>query len=159
MSTGGPETPGTAVRIRQFRGLDERRMLDALDDQLRDPVAPLDLDRHLLVVVDEQDGDLAAVPGVDRPGSVDHGQAVPDGQSGSRVHERGMTFRQRDRDSRRDHRPLTRCQREVDPAAQVGAGVARLRIRREGHLGIEARNENVNHGVTVVRRVAGWCGD
>jgi hypothetical protein len=48
-----------------------------VDDELRDPVTALEFDGLLPVRVQQADGDLTAVAGIDGAGSIHHGDAVP----------------------------------------------------------------------------------
>src|SRR5690606_33356556 len=86
-------TPGRAVAARSAIGLVEIidlhdiPQLDALDEELCDPVTARDPDGFGRIEVDEVHLDLPPVARVDGPGSVDDGQARPRRQSGPRVHE------------------------------------------------------------------------
>src|SRR5262249_59371986 len=53
------------------RHLDQRGQLDALHEQLGDPISPMHDDRRLRVQVDQGNLDLAAIAGVDRARAVD----------------------------------------------------------------------------------------
>ena len=128
----------------------EDGVLDPLDDELGDPVAAVEHDRLPRVEVDERHLDLAAVAGVDRAGRVDQRHAVLHREPGPRVHEGGVPLGQRDRDAGREQHALPRRALGVDGGDEVDAGVARVRVRRQRHVGVEPPHEHVDG----VRRAA-----
>jgi hypothetical protein len=124
----------------------ESRALEPLDHQLRDPVAPLELDRQPRVVVDQQHLDLAAVARVDGARGVHDRQAVPGGEPGPGVHQGDVPLRQRDRDPGRHQRPLPRFERHVDRGHQVGARVAGVRVGRQRQPRVEQLDGDLEVG-------------
>jgi hypothetical protein len=71
------------------------------------------------------------------------------------VHEGGVPVRQRDRDTGREQHPLAGLDDRVDRSAQVGARVARVRVRRQREPGVQSLDEDVHgHGGDPTARVA-----
>jgi Protein of unknown function (DUF3093) len=70
-------------------------------------------------------------------------------QPGSRVDKRGVPLRQRHRDSGANERTFAGRERHIGRRYQVGSGVARVRVRRQGHAWVESQHkhvEGVGHG-------------
>src|SRR5699024_7280835 len=77
--------PVAAVGVVEFGHLHHVPELDALDEELGDPVAPVDPDGLRGVEIDQVDLDLAAVAGVHGAGRVDDRQPGAGGEPGPRV--------------------------------------------------------------------------
>ena len=130
-ATGRAVPAGAALGRRQLVDLDELRASTRWNDELRDPVAAGEAQRRGRIVVDHDDLDLAAVAGVDGARRVDQPEAGPRGQTGPRVHERGVAVRERNRDPGRQHRSLAGRERDVDGRDDIGARVAGQRVGGE----------------------------
>jgi hypothetical protein len=83
------------------------------------------------VVVDQIHLDLPAVTGVDRTRCVEHGDAEPVGQTGTRVDETHVPGWERDRDPGRHQGARAGRQPHVDGRTEVGARVAVVRVGRD----------------------------
>ncbi|GAB3039240.1 hypothetical protein GCM10011376_33490 [Nocardioides flavus (ex Wang et al. 2016)] len=62
------------------------------------------------------------------------------------MHQRDVAVRQRDRQAGRHQRPLARREVDVHGGVQVGAGVARVGVRRDRQVGVEAEDGDVEVG-------------
>ncbi len=114
------------------------RRLHPLDDQLGDPVAPLDLVGRLRIGVDQQDGQLVPVAGVDQARGVEAGHPVPEGQAAPGLDESGVAGRDGQGDAGGDHGPAaTRRQGHRRPGHQVGPGVPGSGVARQRQIGVE----------------------
>lgn len=136
-------TPGRAVAALPAIGLVEIvdlhdiPQLDALDEELCDPVTARDPDGFGRIEVDEVHLDLPPVARVDGPGSVDDGQARPRRQSGPRVHETHVPDGQRDGDSRRHEDTVSGCQVAVLRGVEIDPGVRRVRPDRQRESSVQ----------------------
>ncbi len=126
--------------------LREVDVLDSLDDKLRHPVTPGQMDRLVLVVIDQQNLDLAAITRIDRARRVDDRQSVPQGETRAGMDERRESNWQCQRDPSRDKCSLARCERHVDRGDQVGPRVAGMCVCRERNTRIEPRDTYLGHG-------------
>src|SRR5215218_8877557 len=113
-------------------------LLDALDHQLRDAIAPLDGERRGRIGVDQEHLELTAVLRIDQPRRVEARDAVLEGESRAGQHEARVTCGYRDREAGRDERTATaRCELDAFARVQVVAGVVGVLLARERELGIE----------------------
>ncbi len=108
----------------QLVHLDKLRRANGNDKKLRDPLASGDADWRLLVGVEQQNLQLAAVTLVDQARCVDDRQAVFGSQAGARDNQAGMTCRQFDRDPGGDLYALTRRNLNRVERAEIEPGVA-----------------------------------
>jgi hypothetical protein len=131
-------------------------VLDPLHDQLGDPVATTQVQLVAWIVVDEADADLAAVPGVDGAGRVDHRQPGAGRQPGARVHERRVPVGQGDRDPGPHQGPFARPELDVLGRRQVRARVARMGVRRQRDAGVKALDQHVRLGLRQRRTPYWW---
>ena len=112
----------------------EHHVLDALDEELGDPVARGDRER-LVAVVDEDDLDLAAVVAVDDAGQgVD---AVADGQPAARPDESDVAERDLEAQARRHGGTPARRDHDRLARPQVGARGARGAVLGQGAPGAD----------------------
>src|SRR4051794_22472957 len=122
-------------------------MLDGLDDQLCDPLAPPDLERRRRIGVHEQDLELAAVPAVDQTGGVEARHAVFEGETTSGLDEARVAEWNRNGESGGDERPATTGQeRHVLSRPQIDPGIARLGVAGQVEIGIETDDRYLQHG-------------
>lgn len=152
MATRGTVPARTSHRVRQCVDLGERHVLDPLDDQLGDAITPGDVYRLVQVVVNQQHLDLATVTRIDRAGGVHHGQSVTQCQTGAWVDERGETGRQGDCDPRRDEVPLSGLEGDVDRRDEIGSGIVRVGVGRQGHVVGEPADLDLGHVATILPR-------
>src|SRR5206468_8675439 len=87
-TSGGTVATRATLGSGQFVHLDELGPFDPLEHQLRDPFAPLQVQRVARVVVDDDHLDLAAVTGIDGARRVHEPEAGARGEAGARMHER-----------------------------------------------------------------------
>ena len=112
--------------------------VDREQHQLGDPIAGRDLEARRAVSVEQQHSKLAAVAGVDQPGSVDERDPVPSRQPGPRQHKPGAARGDLDRDPGRDGRPLPGAAAPpILERAQVEPRVAGVRARRQDRARVE----------------------
>jgi hypothetical protein len=135
--TGGTMPSSAAGSVGQLLDTFKVCPLHPLNDKLRDSITTGDGGRLMRIVIDQVDLDFTPVAGIDRTWSVQHGNAEAVGQTGARVDEPDVAQRQCDRDSGRDQSTRAGRQGDVDGCAEVGTGVAVMRVRRHRHLGIE----------------------
>jgi len=105
------------------RHLDEVDQLDALHQQLRDPVTAADDDRHRRVEIDQRDLDLTTVTRIDGARAVDDRKTHPRSQSGPRMNQADHSVRDGDRDAGAHQRAVAGCQLDVLGAVEVHAGI------------------------------------
>src|SRR5579884_1073771 len=79
-ATGVAEAPGAPMAVGQLLHRHEAHLLDGLDHQLGDPVAPVHLVGLDRVGVDQQNLELAPVAGIDQARGVETGDPVAQGQ-------------------------------------------------------------------------------
>ena len=133
-------------------------MLDLLDHQLRDPVAPLDFVRLIGVGVDQQDLDLVARAGVDEAWRVETRDAMAESQSAPGLHEAGVARRDGESDAGGNEGPsATRRQDRGLTGQKVAAAVVGPGIRRQRKIGIETEDGNVDHSCErTIPRMLVW---
>ena len=102
-----------------------------------DPAAAGD-HKHLIRQVDQHDFDLAAIPGIDQPRTVDNRDPVSCRKAASWRDKTCVALGDRNRDPRRDHRPLPRSEFCCVTRAQVHAPIPRVGVRRQREPIIEA---------------------
>jgi len=122
----------------------EHRAGHALDDELRDPVAALELDRLSGVGVEQRHPDLATVPRVHGSRRIHDRDPVLRGQPRAGMHERGVPVRQRDGHAGRHHRPLAGPEFHVHRGDQVNAGVPGVRPDRQRQFRVQPLDEDVH---------------
>ena len=83
-SPPGDEAPGSAACLTQFRNLAESRLLDGRRHELRDALAPTDLER-LAAEIGEDNLHFATIIVIDRARRVEAGDAVLQRKSGART--------------------------------------------------------------------------
>jgi len=88
--------------------LNQRRINNPLDDQLRDAVTALHHDIPSIVVIYRDDLDLAAVPGIYDAWGVDESEPVPDRSPTACMNESGISGRQRNGDAGADQGATSR---------------------------------------------------
>ena len=127
-----PEAARAARRLVEAVDLDEARVRDRRDHDLRDPVAAAQRDR-LAARVHHDHGELAAVVRVDRPGRVGQHEPVPQREAAARPHLRLEPFGHRDRESGRHERAIARREHELalERGMQIEARRARRGVRRQ----------------------------
>lgn len=143
MATRRTVTLFTAFGHRECGDIHEADVFDALHDQLRDPVAPVDPDGLVPIVVDEHDLDLTAIACVDGSRRVDDREAVAQRQTRPRVNEGGEARGQGDRDARRHQCPLTGRDGDVDRRDQIGTGITGARIPGKLDVGVKTLDLHV----------------
>src|SRR3954470_12300494 len=110
------ESPLAALASRQRIDFDRNDLGDREDDELRDAHPGLDDERLSRIGVQENDLQLAAITRVDEPRRVDDRDPVLGGKAGARLHEPGVTVRNRDRQPGADERTFPRP--ELDALAR-----------------------------------------
>jgi hypothetical protein len=153
-TTGRSKTALSSNGVRQRVDLDEVGPLDSLNHELSQPVATSELDRTDRIQVDHDHLDLASIPGVDRPRSVDQCHATPCREPGPGVDERGVTKGQRDRRARGDDRPLPRSELNVNRSHQIRPGIAVVGVRRRRQVGIQSLQQDLEPFVIGRHRAA-----
>lgn len=146
MPTRGTVAARPSLGRLEFIHFDELRASDALHDQLRDPVAPGELERFDRVEVHQADLDLTAVSGVDGARRVDDRQTHARGQSRPRVHETRIPGRERDRHPGPRHGALPRLEHHVLSGHEIGTGIVGPGVGREGNVGIDAGKQDLHAG-------------
>ena len=132
-SGAGVAEAAAAPVARELVDLDEQRLLDPLDDELRDALAPQDPVLVVGIRVQQDDLHLVAVAGVDEARRVGDGQAVPQDQAAAGEHETGVPLGDGHRQPGRHQRPAAgRGHDRILPGHQVETGVARPGVRRAG---------------------------
>jgi len=125
----------------------ERRPLHPLDDQLGDPVPPVDGVVGRRVGVHQQHGQLVPVAGVDEARGVQAGHPVPESQPAAGLHEAGMARGDGQGDPRGDRRPpAPGRQGHVRPRHQVGTGVAVPGVGGQRQAVVEAHHRHRQWG-------------
>ena len=94
------------------------------------PVPPGKTGR-LVTVVDEEDGDLPAVTGVDETGAVDDPDPETAGMTTSRKNQARIPRRHRHRDASGYGDPLAGVEIDLDPGVKIDGSVATV-----GRLGV-----------------------
>ena len=140
-----PPVPRSDVLQRLHRG--ELGVLDPLDDQLGDAVAPAHLVVGVRVGVDQQHPQLVAVAGVDQAGGVEARDAVAQRQAAAGLDEPGVALGDGEGDAGGHQRPPRRRRQDRALAGhEVGAGVAGPGVGRQGQVGVEADDGDAQHG-------------
>lgn len=126
----------------QLLDFDKVRLLDPLDDELRDAITARQPKRVSRVMVDQRHPDLPAVAGVDRAGRVDDRDAVLRGEPRSWLHERGVPIGERDGQTRAHCLPLPRRELDIGRRHQIGTSVTGMRTRRHRNAGVQPAYEH-----------------
>src|SRR5260370_4516432 len=132
---------GAAVRPRQGFDFMKNRAFYSLNNKLSYPITSPEVHRMLGIGVQQDHLDLATVPRVDGARRIDDGDAVPRGQAGSRMHERGVPIRERDAHAGADDSSLPGGQVKVGSCEQVGAGITRMGSLRQRQAGVQAPDQ------------------
>lgn len=132
----GAEAPRGPGRAGQLRHLMEADPFDLLDDQLCDPVPPLEPDGLARVKIDHDHFDLPTVPGIHGSRGIHHRHPAPGGQARTRVREGRVAVGQRQRDAGGQHRSLTGRQLGGLGRDQVKTGVPGVGVagHRDGRV-------------------------
>lgn len=156
MTAGGSVAARTADGTGQLVDGAEHGPFDPLHEQLGDAVATGDPDGGRRIVVDQVHQDLATVTGVDRTGRVEHRDAQAVRQTGAGMHQADTALGQGQGDAGRHQLALAGGQFHVRGGDQVGTGVTRVGVRRQGQIRVELADRNV-HSVSSCSgsRVAG----
>lgn len=101
--------------------------MHGVQHDLRDPVTGRNRKFVRAVGVEQSHGDFTPVPGVDRAGRIQHGDAVASRQARARQHVSRKTQRQRKRHASTDGGPLPRGQRHGRCRTQIKPSIARMR--------------------------------
>lgn len=138
---------GTAYRLRQC--LDHREVggLDALNDQLRDPVTAVQGHRIVQIVIDQLHENLAAIASIHRAGGVDDPQAVLGAEAGSRMHKAGVPVWEGNRDAGADQQAFAGTDRHIRGGHEVSPGVAWIRVRGRRDFGVEEADRDGDRGI------------
>lgn len=143
--TAGGAVPGRApLGRRQLGDLDELNPLDALHDELRDPVTAPQHDLRTGVVVDQAHEDLAAIAGVHGAWCVDDRETRPGGKARPRMHEPRVAVGQGDGHPGADEGPLTGREHHVSGAVQVNAGITGQSGHRNREPPVEPGERNLD---------------
>jgi oligoribonuclease len=128
--------------------LDPLDLFDALDHQLRNPVAPRDVVVVGRIGVQQHDLEFVAIPGVDQTGGVGEPDAMLQRHAAAWQHEASVALGHGDCEAGGDQHPTaTRDDGHVDPSQQVDPGVARGGIPRQRQFRIETNDLNSNHAI------------
>src|SRR5262245_52828373 len=139
---GGPEAATATCRPRQRLHFVQHHVRHPLDDQLGDPVAALEADGVVAIGVEQGDPDLATVPRVHGARRIDQRDAVPRGEPGPRMDERGVAVGQRDRDPGGNDGPLPGFQPHLSGREQVQPRVAGVSTGRQRQARVEPLDEH-----------------
>lgn len=130
-ATRGSMTALATFGVVQLVDTDELGMDEWNDDELRDTITNLELNRLVLIQVDQRHLDLASVPRVDGSGSVDDGQTGTDGKPRPGVDEPHMPIGDGDSNAGGDESALPRPKNDVFPTTQVGSRVSGQCVARQ----------------------------
>ena len=136
VATGCLGQPGLVER----RDLNQLDQLDPLNQQLRDPVTAMHVDRRGRVEVDQRNLDLTTVARVDGARAIDDRKPHPCRQSRARMDQSDHSERDGHRDARAHQGTLPGCQLNVFCAIQIDSGVARMSAAGQREPGIEPDN-------------------
>src|SRR5579863_16488 len=131
----GAEAALAAAAAVERLGLLPFDALHPRDHQLRDAV-PAPQRERLGAQIDQQHADLAAVVAVDRPGGVDHADAVAQGEAAARAHLPLVAGGDGERQAGRHQQALARQQHPLahDRRTQIATGAAGRRRRRQRQI-------------------------
>ena len=131
------------------RHLDEVDQLDALHQQLGNPVTAADDDRHRRVEIDQRDLDLTTVARIDGARAVDDRKTNPRSQSGPGMNQTDHSVRDRDRDAGAHQRAVAGRQLDVLGAVKIHARVTVVGPGGQRKPGVETNNRQTGrHGGT-----------
>lgn len=123
------------------------RLFDALNDQLGDPVAALDLVGLSGIGIEQQHSQFIPITTVDQAGRIDAGDSVSQRKPAARLNETGIAGRNCYCDAGRNHGPTpTRIECGGFCRQQVAPGIARSCICRHGEGWVEATYRHNHHG-------------
>ena len=144
---GGAETGLTPFRPGKFNHLSEATLLDALDDQLGDPLALRHIEGFNRVGVDQQHLQLPPVSRIDEARGVQAGHPVSQSQAAAGLDKTREPFRNGDRHSGRNQRPTTtRGQGDGLSSHQIGARVTLAGVGRGYGAIREPHDRDLKHG-------------
>jgi hypothetical protein len=153
-SAGRPIPTNATHRSRQLIDWYECSHTDGLDDKLSDPVATGNAHRMGAVSVDQTNLDLTAVAGVYGAWGVNDTDAVLRSQPGARVYESRVAGRQRDGNASPHQATFAGLELETFSAAQIGARIAWVCVRRRLQLRIELEQQHIDGGHDSLTRSA-----
>jgi len=131
------------------RHIDKVDKLDALHQQLGDPVTALDDDRRRRVEIDQRDFDFATITGVDGAWTVDDRKPNARSQSGSWVHQPNHPVRDGDGDAGGHQRAVAGRQLDVLGAVEIHPRVTVVGPGGQRKPGVETNNRQTGrHGAT-----------
>jgi hypothetical protein len=99
-------------------------------------------------MVDQENGDLAAVPGIDETGAVDHSHAETTGMSAARKDQARETLGYGHGETGGHRGPLPRLETYVVSGLKVDRRIADMRSRGYFHFRIESFEISLHVGVT-----------
>lgn len=121
-------------------------MLDPLDHQLSDPLAPHDPELLGWIGVDQEHLQLAAVARVDQPGRVETGHPMGQCQAAARLDEPGVSGWYRDGQARRDEGSASAwLEHRTFAGPQVETSVAGTGVSGKWELGVETADRDLDH--------------
>ena len=126
-------------------------MLDSLDDELGDPLAPRDGVGFGRVEVDQDDPKLTPIARIDQAGRVEACDPVLEGEAAARLDESGVAVRQGDGQSRRNQRSTAaRLEDDLVARQQIESRVAGPGISGERQFGVETFDWYIEHPPRVL---------
>ena len=142
------ESALTSIAFWQVIGSEEPGHLDRHYDELRYPVAGLDLVALGGVRVDKDHSNFSTETAVDKTRSVETGHAVLDCEPTAGEHESGVPFGDRDRKPSRDERATpTGLKYHVVGRDEVGTCVTRPCVCRRLGAVVEQAKRQIDHGL------------
>ena len=121
-------------------------VLDRLDHELCDAVAPVDLVRELGIRVEQDHLELVPIPGVDQPGRVHDGDARPEREPAPGQDEPGVALRDGDREARRHERPTpARREHRTLAGGEIDPGVAGFGVCGQREIRVEPDDGDGEH--------------
>jgi len=98
----------------------------------------------ILSMIDQQDRNLASIPGIDEPGRIDYADPVFASMTASWQHETGQTQRDGDRQSGWHRSPLPGAQNKINSRMQIDPRVTDICSRRNWEFRIKAFEGNLH---------------
>ena len=141
------EPAAPPLRRRQLVDHGKTHVLDRDHHELGDAIAPVNLVVRRRVGVEQRHRQLAPVARVDQARRVHDGHPVPRRQPAPGQHQAGVPLGNGDGDARRHHGPpAAGGEHHARTGHQVGAGIARAGVGRQGKVGVEAEDGKLGHG-------------
>jgi len=138
---------GAPFGVRQHVDLYKPCLFDPLEHQLGYPIPTLELDRVAKIVIDDDDLDLAPIPGIDGARRVDQAQPSSCSQPRPGVDERRVAVRERYRYPGRKDGSLAGRHRQVLGGHDIGAGVPRQGVGGQRQVSVQSLDEHLErHG-------------